>query len=60
MSGKTPARLVIADALKTMQKAEHRLSPEAHRLVVGKLASALKAAYPSFDVSSFISRCGVM
>jgi hypothetical protein len=59
MSGQRPARTVIAEALKAMQKVEHRLSPEAHRLVVGKLASAFKSAYPTFNVDRFIIDCGV-
>jgi hypothetical protein len=56
---KPTARTVIAEALRNMQKVEHRLSPEAHRLVVGKLAAALKAAYPTFDVDNFVRNCGV-
>jgi hypothetical protein len=60
MSGKRPARKVIAEAIKALKKDSVRVSPETHTYLAGKLAAALKSAYPSsFDVEAFLRECGV-
>lgn len=55
MSTRGPqARDVIAAALKRLANDSVRLSPEARSFVVGRLAAALKAAYPKLDINQFL------
>jgi hypothetical protein len=59
MSTRAPhARDVIAQSLKRLKTDAVRLSPDTHAFVVGRLAAALKSAYPKFNVEKFLQDAG--